>query len=79
MMMCPTGKVSLLTGLAGKKIHFLSFWATEEMMCEGVYLRSFSPLHIKFLMSTEIVWIVDAVLYNYSETVYQHLIRSTVL
>lgn len=42
MMMCPTGKVSLLTGLAGKKIPFLSFWATEEMMCE-VYLRVFSP------------------------------------
>lgn len=77
MMMCPTGKVSLLTGLAGKKIHFLSFWATEEIMCEGVNLGGFSPLHMKFLMNTEIVWVVDAVLYNYSEIVYQHLIHYT--
>lgn len=44
MMMCPTGKVSLLTGLAGKKTHFLSFWATKEMMCEGVYCRVSSPI-----------------------------------
>lgn len=77
MMMCPTGKVSLLTGLAGKKIHFLSFWATEEMMCEGVYLRVFSPLHLKFLRSTEIIWVVDAVFYNYSEIVCQHLKHNT--
>lgn len=55
MMMCPTGKVSLLTGLAGKKIRFLSFWATKEMMCEGVYLRDFLPLHMKIPMSAEIV------------------------
>lgn len=77
MMMCPTGKVSLLTGLAGKKIHFLSFWAIEEMMCEGVHFRRFSPLHTIFLMNTEIVWVVDAVLYNCSEVVYQHLIHYT--
>lgn len=36
-MMCPTGKVSLLTGLAGKKVRFLSFWATKEIMCEGFF------------------------------------------
>lgn len=77
MMMCPTGKVSLLTGLAGKKIHFLSFWATGKIMCEGIYLRGFSSLHMKFLMNTEIVWVVDAALYNCSEIVYQHLIHYT--
>jgi len=31
VMMCRMGKVSLLTGLAGKKTHFLSFCATKKI------------------------------------------------
>lgn len=31
MTMCRMGKVSLLTGLAGKKTHFLPFLATKEI------------------------------------------------
>lgn len=67
MMMCPTGKVSLLTGLAGKKIHFFCLSELLKKSCVKEFI----------LMSSEIVWIVDAVPHNCSEIVYQHLIHNT--